>query len=63
MPLRILFLILAFVIFTNLIIMLLNIIFNKNLYKTHGKLILTCYSVFALILIVLYIVLSFASIG
>ena len=63
MPLRILFLILAFVIFTNLIILLLNVIFNKNLYKTHGKLILTCYSVFALILVILYIVLSLASIG
>lgn len=62
MPLRILFLLLAFVIFTNLIITLLSLIFNKNLYKTHGKLIANCYGVFALILIVLYFIISFVGI-
>lgn len=62
MPLRILFLLLAFVIFTNLIIMLLSLIFNKNLYKTHGKLIVNCYGIFALILVVFYIILSFAGV-
>ena len=62
MPLRILFLLLAFVIFTNLIIMLLSLIFNKNLYKTHGKLIANCYGIFVLIIIILYFALSFAGI-
>ncbi len=63
MPLRILFLLLAFLIFTSLVIMLLSLIFNQNLYKTHGKLIANCYGIFILILIVLYFVLSFAGIG
>ncbi len=62
MPLRILFLLLAFVIFTNLIIMLLSFIFNKNLYKTHGKLIANSYGIFALIILALYVILSVLSI-
>lgn len=62
MPLRILFLLLAFVIFTNLIILLLSLILNKNLYQTHGKLIAKCYGVFALIIIILYFALSIAGI-
>lgn len=62
MPIRILFLILAFVIITNLIIMLLGLIFNKNLYKTHGKAIANCYGVCALIIVILYVVLSLAGI-
>ena len=62
MPLRILFLLLGFVIFTNLILMLLSLILNKNLYKIHGKLIANCYGIFALILVVLYFVLSIAGI-
>ena len=62
MPLRILFLLLAFVIITNLIIMLLGFIFGKNLYKTHGKLIANCYGVCALLIVVLYVVLSLAGI-
>ena len=62
MPLRILFLLLSFVIFTNLIILLMSLILNKNLYKTHGKLIVNCYGIFTLILIVMYFILSFAGI-
>lgn len=62
MPLRILFLLLAFVIFTNLVIMLLSIILKKNLYQTHGKLIANCYGIFALIIVVLYTALSLAGI-
>lgn len=62
MPLRILFLLLAFVIFTNLIIMLLSLLLGKNLYQTHGKLIANCYGIFALIIIVLYFALSIAGI-
>lgn len=63
MPIRILFLLFAFVVFTSLVIMLLSLIFGKNLYKTHGKLIANCYGIFALVLIILYFVLSFAGIG
>jgi len=62
MPLRILFLILAFIIITNLIIMLLSLIFNKNLYQTHGKLIANSYLVCALVIVVLYVVLSLVGI-
>ncbi len=62
MPLRILFLLLAFVIFTNLVIMLLSLVMKKNLYQTHGKLIANCYVVFALILVILYAALSLAGI-
>ncbi len=62
MPIRILFLILAFVIITNLIIMLLGLIFNKNLYQTHGKIIANSYGVCALIIVILYVVLSLAGI-
>ena len=62
MPLRILFLLLAFVIFTNLVIMLLSLIFKKNLYQTHGKLIAHRYGIFALIIVLVYAALSFAGI-
>lgn len=62
MPLRILFLLLAFVIFTNLIIMLLSLIFKRNLYQTHGKLIVNCYGVLALIIVLIYAGLSLAGI-
>ena len=62
MPLRILFLLLAFVIFTNLVIMLLSLILKKNLYQTHGKLIANCYGIFALIIVLVYAALSVAGI-
>lgn len=62
MPLRILFLLLAFVIFTNIVIMLLSIILKKNLYQTHGKLIANSYGIFALIIVILYAALSLAGI-
>ncbi len=62
MPLRILFLLFGFLVITNLIILLLSLIFNKNLYKTHGKLIANSYLVCALIIVLLYVILSFAGI-
>lgn len=62
MPLRILFLLLSFVIFTNLVIMLLSLILKRNLYQTHRKLIVNCYGIFALIIVVLYAALSLAGI-
>ena len=62
MPLRILFLLLAFVIFTNLVIMLLSLIFKRNHYQSDGKLILNCYGVLALIIVLIYAGLSLAGI-
>lgn len=62
MALRVLFLLLGFVVFTNLIIMLLSVIFNKNLYKTHGKVIANSYGILAIVIVVLYVVLSIAGI-
>ena len=62
MPIRILFLLVGFLIITNLIILLLNLIFNKNLYKTHGKLIANSYGICALIIVLLYVILSLAGI-
>ena len=62
MPIRILFLLIGFVVITNLIIMLLSLLFNKNLYKTHGKLIAKSYGFCALIIVILYVVLSLAGI-
>ena len=58
MPLRIIFLLLAFLIFTNLIILLVGYILNKNLYETHGKLIANCYVIFALIIVIGYFLIS-----
>ena len=62
MPIRILFLIIGFLVITNLVILLLNLIFGKNLYKTHGKLIINSYGICALIIVLLYVILSFAGI-
>lgn len=62
MPLRITLLILAFLLFTNLLIVLASVIANKNLYKTHGKLILNAYGILAFVLIVVYFTLSFIGI-
>ena len=62
MPLRVLFLIIAFLVITNLIIILLGFIFNKNLYKTHGKVIANGYGICALLIVILYIILSIAGI-
>lgn len=62
MPIRILFLLVGFLVITNLIILLLNLIFNKNLYKTHGKLIANSYGICALIIVLLYVILSLAGI-
>ena len=57
MPLRILFIIFAFLLFTNLIILILSFILNQNLYKTKGKLILNCYAVLAIIVLIIYFIL------
>lgn len=62
MPIRILFLIIGFLVITNLVILLLNLIFGKNLYKTHGKVIINGYGICALIIVVLYVVLSLVGI-
>jgi hypothetical protein len=58
MAIRVLFLLLAFLVMTNLVILLLNVVFNCNFYKTHGRLIANCYGILAIIIIILYVVLS-----
>lgn len=62
MPLRILFLILAFLVFANLIIITVSFLFNTNLYKTHGKLILNFFIVIALLIVILYSILPFVNV-
>ena len=57
MPLRILFIIFAFLLFTNLLILILSFITNQNLYKTKGKLILNCYAILAIIVLIIYFIL------
>lgn len=61
MPLRILFILSAFLIFTNIIIIIVSLLINQNLYKTHGKLILNIYGICALIMVVVYFLLPLIS--
>lgn len=58
MAIRILFFLLAFVIITNLIISLVGLIFNVNMYKVYGKQILMGYAGFALLIIITFIVMA-----
>lgn len=58
MAIRILFFLLAFVVITNLIISLVGLIFNVNMYKVYGKHILIGYAGFALIVMVTFIVMA-----
>ena len=57
MPLRILFIIFAFLLFSNLIILILSFLTNQNLYKTKGKLIFNFFAVLAIIIVVIYFIL------
>lgn len=57
MPLRILFIIFAFLLFSNLIILILSFLTNQNLYKTKGKLIFNFYAVLAIVIVVIYFIL------
>jgi hypothetical protein len=59
MPIRILFLLFAFFIFSNLVILILGFVLNQNLYKTQGKLIANMYGIFALIVVIGYFIISF----
>ena len=57
MPLRILFIIFAFLLFTNIVILILSLLTNQNLYKTKRKLIINTYAVLAILLVIIYFVL------
>lgn len=62
MPLRILFLLTAFLVFANLIIIIVSFLFNTNLYKTHGKLILNFFIGIALLVVLVYAILPFVNV-
>ncbi len=61
MALRVLLFLLALFILSNIIITLISIICNVNLYKKYGSLILKVYGIFILFIVAVYIV--FAIIG
>ena len=58
MIVRILLILLALFIMSNLIIMITSIVFGVNLYKTHGRIILKSYGIFVLFIAAVFIVLS-----
>lgn len=62
MPLRILFIILAFLLLANIIIMILSVLTNQNLYKTKKKLIVNTFAILAIIVAIIYIVLPMINI-
>ena len=58
MAVRVLLLLLAMVIASNLIIMLVSFLCGVNLYEKHGKIIRNCYLGFVLLIVIIYIVLA-----
>ncbi len=58
MAIRVLFLLLAFVIVSNIIIIICSYIFGVNLYQKHGKAILTGYASLALLIVITYVILA-----
>jgi len=62
MPLRILFIVLAFLLFANIVIMILSVLTNQNLYKTKKKLIINVISILAIIMALIYIILPMINI-
>ena len=58
MAIRVLIFIMAFVILTNLVISLVGLIFNVNMYKTYGKAILIGYAGFGLVVVVTFIIMA-----
>ncbi len=61
MVIRVLMLLLSFMIVTNLIIILVGMLFRVNMYKKYGRAIVLFYSGFFLFIIAVYIV--FAMLG
>lgn len=58
MAIRVLLLLLALVIVTNIIIIVCSYLFNVNLYQKHGKTILSGFGILAIFIVVIYIVLA-----
>lgn len=58
MAIRILFLLLSLIILANIIIIICSYIFGVNLYKKHGKAILSGFGILALLIACTYVVLG-----
>ena len=58
MAIRILLLLLSLTVLVNIIILLVSFIFNVNLYKKHGKIILNSFGVFYLLVVITYTILA-----
>ncbi len=58
MALRVLLLLLALVIVTNIIIIICSYLFNVNLYDKHGKAILGGFGILAIFIVAVYVVLA-----
>ena len=61
MVIRVLMLLLSFIIVTNLVLVLVGIIFKTNLYKKYSRAIIIFYSMFLLFVVAIYVV--FAMLG
>ncbi len=60
MAVRILLLLLSIIICVNLVIIIVSFLFNVNLYKKHGKIILNGFALLILIIVLGYVLASFA---
>lgn len=58
MAIRVLLLLIALVIVTNIIIIICSYLFNVNLYQKHGKAILNGFGILAIFIVAVYIVLA-----
>ncbi len=58
MAIRVLLLLLALVIITNIIIIICSYLFNVNLYEKHRKAILSGYGILAILIVAVYVVLA-----
>lgn len=58
MAIRVLLLLLALVIITNIIIIICSYLFNVNLYEKHGKVILGGFGILAIFIVAVYVMLA-----
>lgn len=59
MAIRVIFILLALVIITNIIIIVCSYLFNENLYEKSGKTILKGFGLLAMFIITVYVILAF----
>lgn len=59
MAIRVIFILLALVIITNIIIIVCSYLFNENLYEKSGKTILKGFGLLAMFIIAVYVILAF----